>query len=45
MAMHKGGPVAGAAVLRRGLESAQADLGIGSIDLRKMEVGKVGDEP
>ncbi len=42
--MDERGALAGAAVFGRSLEGAQALLNIGSVDLGKVEVGKVGNE-
>ena len=44
MAVDKGRPMPGAAVLGGGLKCAQAGLGIGAVDLGKMKVGEVGHQ-
>ena len=45
MPVHKCRPMPGAAMLRGRLECAQARLGIGSVNLGKMEVGKIRHQP
>ena len=45
MAMNERRSTPRAAVLRRRLKGAQARLGIGAVNLGKMEIGKVGHQP
>ena len=45
MSMNQRGPQACTAVRRSLLKSAQANHGIIAVNLRKVEVGKVGDQP
>ena len=44
VAMNKRRPAAGTAMLGRGLECAQADFGIGPVDLGEMEIREIGHQ-